>query len=175
MSKKLTVKSVSIMGILVAAEIILARFTIHTWNFKIGFSFIPIVIAAILFGPIAGGMVAAIGDIISALLFPVGAFFPGFTLTAFLTGVLFGLFLKKKATFLNVLFSVLIVQGIISQFINTFFISFLYGSPYWPLFITRISQSAVLSVVQFVFIFLISNKLIPLLKKHTELNQTQRT
>ena len=83
MSKRFNVKSVAILGILVAAEIIFARFSIHTWNLKIGFSFVPIVIAAVLYGPIAGGMVAAIGDVISAFLFPVGAYFPGFTLTAF--------------------------------------------------------------------------------------------
>lgn len=104
MSKRFNVKSVAILGILVAAEIIFARFSIHTWNLKIGFSFVPIVIAAVLYGPIAGGMVAAIGDVISAFLFPVGAYFPGFTLTAFLAGVLYGLFLKKKASFFNVLF-----------------------------------------------------------------------
>ncbi|MDE6123828.1 MAG: folate family ECF transporter S component [Eubacterium sp.] len=170
MSKRFNVKSVAILGILVAAEIIFARFSIHTWNLKIGFSFVPIVIAAVLYGPIAGGMVAAIGDVISAFLFPVGAFFPGFTLTAFLAGVLYGLFLKKKASFLNVLFCVLIIQGIISQFINTFFISYLYGSPYWPLFVTRIAQTAALGLVQLVCIYLIANKLIPLLKKRIELN-----
>ena len=170
MSKRFNVKSVAILGILVAAEIILARFSIHTWNLKIGFSFVPIVIAAVLYGPVAGGMVAAIGDVISAFLFPVGAYFPGFTLTAFLAGVLYGLFLKKKASFFNVLFCVLIIQGIISQFINTFFISYLYGSPYWPLFVTRIAQTAALGLVQLVCIYLIANKLIPLLKKRIELN-----
>ena len=170
MSKRFNVKSVAILGILVAAEIIFARFFIHTWNLKIGFSFVPIVIAAVLYGPVAGGMVAAIGDVISAFLFPVGAYFPGFTLTAFLAGVLYGLFLKKKASFFNVLFCVLIIQGIISQFINTFFISYLYGSPYWPLFVTRIAQTAALGLVQLVCIYLIANKLIPLLKKRIELN-----
>ena len=170
MHAKISAKSVSMIGIMVAMEVILARFSIHTWNLKIGFSFVPIVIAAVLYGPVAGGMVAAIGDVISAFLFPVGAYFPGFTLTAFLAGVLYGLFLKKKASFFNVLFCVLIIQGIISQFINTFFISYLYGSPYWPLFVTRIAQTAALGLVQLVCIYLIANKLIPLLKKRIELN-----
>lgn len=54
MHTKMNVRSVSVIGILVAMEIILARFSIHTWNIKIGFSFVPIVVAAILYGPIAG-------------------------------------------------------------------------------------------------------------------------
>ncbi len=142
MHTKMSVKSVSVVGLLVAMEIILARFSIHTWNIKIGFSFVPIVVAAIFYGPIAGGLVGAIGDVISAVLFPVGAYFPGFTLTAFLTGAVFGWFFRKKVSLGNVILSVLIAQVLISQVMNTYWISFLYGSPFWLLFLTRIYQTS---------------------------------
>lgn len=165
MHTRMSVKSVSIIGILVAMEIILARFSIHTWNLKIGFSFIPIVVAAIFYGPVAAGLVGAIGDIIFAFLFPVGAYFPGFTLTAFLTGVIFGWFLRKNVSVVNVVISVLIGQIVVSQFLNTYWISFLYGSPYWPLFTTRIYQTVAMSVVQIVCILLISKKLVPVLRR----------
>lgn len=165
MHTKISVKSVSVIGILVAMEIILARFSIHTWNIKIGFSFVPIVVAAILYGPVAGGLVGAVGDIISAVMFPVGAYFPGFTLTAYLTGAVFGLCFQKKVSVLNVMLSVMIVQGAISQCLNTYWISFLYGSPYWLLFATRVYQTIGMSVVQIISILLIDKKLIPVLKK----------
>ena len=55
MQTKINTKSVSIIGILVAMEIILARFSVHTWNLKIGFSFVPIAVAAIFYGPACGG------------------------------------------------------------------------------------------------------------------------
>lgn len=168
MHTKMNVKSVSVIGILVAMEIILARFSIHTWNIKIGFSFVPIVVAAILYGPVAGGLVGAIGDVMSAILFPVGAFFPGFTLTAFLTGAVFGWFLHKKVSVLNVVLSVLVGQILISQFLNTYWISFLYGSPYWLLFMTRIYQTAAMSVVQIASILLIEKRVIPVLKRLEE-------
>ena len=169
MHTKMNVKSVSVIGILVAMEIILARFSIHTWNLKIGFSFVPIVVAAILYGPIAGGLVGAIGDVISAILFPVGAYFPGFTLTAFLTGAVFGWFFRKKVSVLNVVFSVLMVQILISQFLNTYWISFLYGGRYGGLFMTRIYQTAAMSVVQIVSILLIEKKVMPVLRRQEEL------
>lgn len=165
MHTKMSVKSVSIIGILVAMEIILARFSIHTWNIKIGFSFIPVVVAAIFYGPVTAGLVGAIGDIIGFILFPVGAYFPGFTLTAFLTGAIFGCFLKKNLSVMNVVLSVLSVQIIVSQFINTYWISFLYGSPYWALFATRIYQTAAMIVVEIVCILLIVKKLVPVLKR----------
>lgn len=167
MHTKMNAKSVSMIGVLVAMEMILARFlTIHTWNLKIGFSFVPIVVAAILYGPITAGLVAAIGDVFGAILFPVGAYFPGFTLTAFLTGVVFGLFLKKNQSVRNVVGSVLVVQLLISQCINTYWISFLYGSPYAVLFATRIYQTLAMSVVQIACILLLSKKLVPVLKKY---------
>lgn len=168
MDAKISIKSVSVIGILVAMEIVLAHFSIHTWNLKIGFSFIPIVVAAIFYGPITGGVVAAVGDIISAFLFPVGPYFPGFTLTAFLTGVVFGLFLKKKTSLFWIILAVLTEQIVIGLFLNTYWISFLYGTPYIPLFVTRIYQAAALSLIQVLCILFVSKKLVPVLKDMKE-------
>ena len=166
MNQKLTVKSYSIIGALVAMEIILSRFlSIHTWNLKIGFSFVPIVVTAMLFGGVYAGLVGAIGDIIGAILFPVGPYFPGFTITAFLNGVIFAFFLKKKPTFMNIVISVLLVQIVGSLGLNTFWISMLYGSPFWPLFATRIYQTIVMSVVQIVVTYVLSKKLIPVARE----------
>ena len=117
-------------------------------------------------GTVAGGLTGAIGDVVSAILFPVGAYFPGFTLTAFLTGAVFGWFFRNKVTVLNTALSVLVVQGIISQVMNTYWISFLYGSPFWPLFLTRIYQTAGMFVVQTAGIMLIEKKLMPVLRKY---------
>ena len=87
-------KTLTLMGLLIALEIVLSRFlSINAWNIRIGFSFVPIAAAGMLLGPIPAGIVAAAADILGATLFPSGPFFPGFTLTAFLTGTLLGVFL----------------------------------------------------------------------------------
>ena len=79
-------KELITLGLLTAVEVVLSRFcSISAWNIKIGFSFVPIAIGGILFGPLGGGLVGALGDFIGAVLFPIGPYFPGFTLTAFLT------------------------------------------------------------------------------------------
>ena len=165
MHTKMSVKSISIIGILVAMEIILARFSIHTWNLKIGFSFIPVVVAAIFYGPVTAGLVGAIGDIMGYILFPVGAYFPGFTLTAFVTGMIFGFFLRKSQSVLNVVLAVLCVQIFVSQFMSTYWISFLYGSPYWALFATRIYQTAAMIAVEIISTLLIVKKVVPVLTR----------
>ena len=170
MKAKKQVKMICVTGILIAIEIVLANYLqIHTWDMKLGFGFVPVVAAAILYGPFVAGAVGAIGDVVSAFLFPVGQYFPGFTITAFLTGAVFGAFLYKKESVLNVFLSVFITQALISQFVNTYFISALYGSPYWPLFVTRLMQTGIMIAVEIVLVLLMSKKLIPVLKKQAKL------
>ena len=163
--RKFDTKTVVFMGVLTALEIILNRFlSVNAWNIKIGFNFIPIAIAAILYGPLCGGIVAALGDLVGAVLFPIGAYFPGFTLTAFLTGAVLGLFLHKKQSAVNILCAVAINQLILGLLLNSFWISVLYVSPYVPLLATRVIQCAILLPVQFIGIWMIK-RIIPLMGK----------
>ncbi len=171
MSKtRFSTRTLTTLAMLTAIEIVLSRFlSINAWNIKIGFSFVPIVVAAILYGPIAAGIVAALGDFLGAILFPIGAYFPGFTLTAFLTGCVFGFFLYRKEGeeeaggeqgerrqgWLRIIAAVGINQFILSLFLNTLWISILYGSPYGPLLATRIVQCLILAAVQLICIPLI--------------------
>jgi len=148
MSKTATRQLIT-LSILVAVEIVLNRFlSINAWNIKIGFSFVPVVIAAILFGPLQAAVVGALGDFLGAILFPIGPYFPGFTLTAFLTGLVFGVFLHKEQTLSRILGAVVIAQFVLGLFLNTYWISVLYGSPFGPLLATRVIQAALLTVVQ---------------------------
>lgn len=151
MEKKLfDIRTVVMLGLLTAMEIVLSRFcSISAWNIKIGFSFIPVAAAAILFGPLQAGTVAALGDFLGAILFPIGAYFPGFTLTAFLTGATFGLFLHKKQSAQRIGGAVVINQLVLSLLLNTLWISILYGAPFHALFLTRILQCAVSGPIQF--------------------------
>jgi ECF transporter S component (folate family) len=138
-----------VLALLIAMEIVLNRFaSIRTWNLKIGFSFIPIVVAAMLYGPLGGAAVAGIGDLIGAILFPNGPFFPGFTLTAVLTGLVFGFFLHKSQKPLPVAAAVGVNQLILSLLLNTLWISMLYGSPFFPTLVSRLPQCAILIPVQ---------------------------
>ena len=85
--KTFNTRTLVTMGLLLALEIVLSRFlSINAWNIKIGFNFVPVAVAALLYGPLGGAIVAAMGDFLGAILFPIGPYFPGFTFTAFLTG-----------------------------------------------------------------------------------------
>lgn len=156
MGKKRSARTVVYLGVLIALEIVLNRFlSINAWNIKIGFSFVPVAAAAMLFGPLAAAVVAGFGDLLGALLFPIGPYFPGFTLTAVLTGLTFGFFLAKRRGALRVLGAVAVNQLLLSLLLNTCWISVLYGSPFGALLATRAIQCAILGPVQFVVTLLL--------------------
>ena len=145
-----------LIAMLVAAQVVLSRFlSISLWNLRIGFSFVPIVLAAILLGAVPAGITAAIADLLGATLFPSGPFFPGFTLTAAVTGVLYGLFLHKKQTLPRILGAVLTTELLCSILMNTVWISMLYGTPYIALLPTRMPQAIGMTAVEIVVIRLL--------------------
>lgn len=144
-------------AILIAIEIVLNRFlSINTAGLKIGFSFVPIIIAAVLFGPVRAGIIYCIADIVGAILFPIGPYFPGFSICAFLMGMTYGVFLYKKEKvgfFRNILPPVIINNVILGLLVNTFWVSILYGSKtYWGWFIYRLPEYAVLVPVSAILI-----------------------
>ena len=165
-AKKVNIQKLVILSLLVAMEVILSRFlSISAWNIKIGFAFIPMAVAAMFYGPIAGGMVGASADFLGAILFPSGAFFPGFTVTAFLRGAVLGLCLHKKQGAGRIALAVGVNQLIFSLIFNTLWISILYGSPYVALLGTRVFQSMLMMVVQFIVISAMARLMKPMFAK----------
>jgi len=94
---KLKTKDLVIMAFLMTTEIIFTRFlAIQTPVVRIGFGFLPMSMMAILYGPFWTGLAYVACDLLGMAIFPRGVFIPGFTLTAFLTGVIYGLVLHNK-------------------------------------------------------------------------------
>ena len=66
-----------------------------TPQLRISFTFVPMALTGWLFGPVPAMAVGFCGDIIGANVFPSGSFFPGFTVTAVLSGLIYGLILYR--------------------------------------------------------------------------------
>ena len=151
--KKLNTRMITTIGVLIAIEVVLSRFlSINLWSNKIGFAFVPCALCAMLFGTGPTVILEIIADLLGATLFPSGSFFPGFTLTAALHGLSYGLLLGKKQTPLRILLVVLFNQLVLGLALNTLWITILYGSNYGALLITRSVQCLVLIPVEFVVI-----------------------
>ena len=162
---KITTGVIVRLGLLIAMEVVLSRFlSIQAWNIKIGFAFIPVVVAAMYYGPVAAGIVGAVSDFLGALIFPIGTYFPGFTFTAFLIGIIFGLFIYKEQSIKRITLAVVINQIFCSLIINTYWIHTLYGSPYIETAVSRLLQCGVLTAVQIAVTYKLATALMPALK-----------
>lgn len=155
--KKLNTKKLVMMSLLIAIQVVLSRFmSFNAWNLKIGFAFAPVALCGILMGMGPTAIMAVIADILGAVLFPSGMFFPGFTLTALLHGATYGLLLHKKQTTVRIGLAVVIDQLVLGLVLNTLWISILYGSPYWGVLISRIPQCLIMVPVEFVIITMLA-------------------
>lgn len=149
-------------ALLIALEIILSRFfSIATPIVKIGFAFLPLALIAILYGPVYAGIAAALADFLGAVLFPIGAFFPGFTLTAFLTGVTYGLFLyKRPQTLPRIICCMLVITLFLHLGLNTFWVWMISGKAIMIILPTRLVQSAIMLPIQVAGVYLAGRRII---------------
>ena len=163
-------KNLIVSAQLLALDVVLTRLlAINTPLMKIGLGFAAVALCAVLYGPWWAALTAALGDLVGALLFPTGAFFPGFTLTAACTGLIFGLCLyrRDKSLLWPILAAALNVV-LVSYLANTAMISYISGSPYTTLLKARAVQLAVMLPVQLlVLVWLKKSPALAKLLSHT--------
>lgn len=143
-------KKLIVSAQLVALDVVFTRLlAVSTPLMKIGLGFAAVALCAMLYGPWWAALVAALGDVVGALLFPTGAFFPGFTLTAACTGLLFGLCLyRRDKSLLWPILAALLNTVLVSYLANTAMISYISGTPYTTLLKARAVQLAVMLPVR---------------------------
>jgi len=155
------------VALLIALEVVLTRFcSINTTIVRIGFGFVPVAVCAMMYGPVWAGCAGALADIAGALLFPTGPFFPGFTVSAALTGVVFGLFLvKKKESDAYLVYAVLVNCVGISLLLSTYWLSVLTGTAYLNILPARVVQNLIMIPVQFLTLRLLRKGVILYLRR----------
>lgn len=150
-------------ALMAALKVVLDRFlSYNVWNQRIGFAFIAVAFSAAMLGIPWAMLTAGIGDIVGALLFPIGAYFPGFTLTAVLTALCTAIFIHKNATLPRIAASVIINQIFGSVALNTLWIAILNKSRalpfmtyYFSLLPMRAAQAVLMTVIQIIAVYLL--------------------
>ncbi|MEA5039599.1 MAG: folate family ECF transporter S component [Clostridiaceae bacterium] len=138
------------VAICVAIQVVLARFlSVQTAMLRISFEFIPAALVALLYGPwwAMGGSICA--DLLGALLFPTGPYFPGFTLSAALTGLTFGSFLYPcRKEWRRILPAVLIVTLLINICLNTYWLTMILGKGFLVMLPGRLIKNAIMIPIE---------------------------
>ncbi len=160
-------------AMLIALNLVLERLvpTYKIWSQDISFGFVAVAFAAAFLGTPYAAAVAGVGDLIGSLLFPFGAYFPGFTLTNCVYGIILAEFLYKNATPLKITICVCINKTVCSLILNTLWISIMYRGgvdAFWVVLSTRLIGTAISAIVEFIILILVfsdKSKLRALLEK----------
>ena len=112
---------------------------------RIGISDFPAMAASALFGPSLGGLFWAALDIIKYFAAPSGPYFFGFTISAAISGMIFGLFLyKRPLSIYRVFMATALNKVIVSLIMNTYWLTVLYGSAFFAILPARILTNAIM-------------------------------
>lgn len=153
-----TTRTLVSLALLCAMEIVLARFCVIwiTNSIKITFEAIPILLAGLLFGPLAGALVGTASDILGACFLSGLGWMPALTVTPILLGLFPGLLrpiLVKRVT-LPRLFAVTTPGFLLGSMIwTTCWLSFLYGTPVLTLLLARVPLYCVIAVLDTMAIY----------------------
>lgn len=172
---KISTRDLCFMAMLIAITIVLSAVSGYLRigdSIKFSISFISVYVGAALYGPIAGGTIAAIADIISFAINPTGAYIPVFTVMEFINGMFFGLFLyrdgsEKQSSFKVLIFALACVslQFLVNMFWRTYELALLYKIPFWIKFIERLPSNIIMIVCKIVVIMLFE----PYMKRFKEI------
>lgn len=153
------IKVIATCGILMALGVALKYVaSIDIGNYiRIGFSNIPNIVASYLFGPAIGCFFWGALDIIKYLIAPNGAFFPGFTISAAINGIIFGCILyKKPLSIYRVLVAQVISKVFVNICLNTLWLNILYQQAIKAILPARILSNAIMlpidTIITFVFL-----------------------
>ncbi len=152
------------VAMLLALRVVLGMFANATLpffgnNVKLSGAFLPIAIAGSAFGPVAGAVVGAFGDIISFMIVPTGgAYFPGFTISGLLTGLIYGLaFYKNRVTVFRTIIAWTVNMILVETFLAAFWLCILQGNltsgMYLTLLGTRFISVAIKCIPEILLIF----------------------
>lgn len=152
------ISTIVLVALFIALGIVLGQWSVQiTENMKIGISFVATQLTATLFGPVVGGIMGGVADILKFIIKPTGAFSILWTLNAIVGPVIYGMMLyKKKLTFLRILASKAVVAIVVNILMSCTWSAILYGNAFWAVIpakvIQQLIQVPIQSVIFYVFV-----------------------
>lgn len=146
-------------ALLIALNIIIERVpAFKSVSSHISLSVITLGFSAVYLGIGYTVTIAAMGDLLGALILPFGAYNPLFTLTNALVGLIIGVALSKRASLLNISLGVLANKIICTLLLNSLWIAIFYkGGVYaFPATIVlRLEQTIIMTATEIAVLVLL--------------------
>ena len=163
--KAITTKRLSLLAMFIALQIVLSKFLMLQLapSVRLSIDSVPILLAGIWFGPIAGGLVGALADFLGTILFPTaGAYFPLLTVAFLLIGLVAGLLsrvVKVKQSILRIALIVIPAEIIGSYLFKSFALSILIGRTFVELLAARALPVSIVMIVNTILVTVLDRML----------------
>ncbi len=169
------VRMLAFIALMIALKIVIGFIRIPVGeNLRISLTYIIVAIEGMVVGPVAGMTSAFITDNLSFILFPDGAYFPGYTLTAMLGSLFYSIFLyQKKVTWPRIILAKIMNNYLVNVLLGSLWSSMLYGKAYLVYATTSLIKNTILLPIEVILLMVVIKFIYPFLKRKNLVNNSQ--
>ena len=145
-------------GLVCAMAIVLESLPIYLLgpSLKIYFSFLAVSLGCMCYGPVVGMMAGVCTDVLGYFAgnLSMGAYFPGYTLTAVVGGLIWGLWLyPRKITVWRAIGAKICINLFCNICLNTLWLTVTGGKAMSVLLVTRVPKNLILLPIEIVLVY----------------------
>ena len=154
-------------ALICALSIVIGAFFLSVGpNLRVKFTFFFTAVGCAVYGPILGILVGGVSDILGYLLFPSGAFFPGYTLSAMAGGLIYALFLyRKRITVMRLFLAKFFVNYLVNVGLGCLWSHILFGKGYLYYASTSLIKNTLLLPLEVILLSALFAVLIPAISR----------
>ncbi len=169
------VRVLAFIAVMIALKIVIGFIRIPVGeNLRISLTYIIVAIEGMVIGPVAGMTSAFITDNLSFILFPDGAYFPGYTLTAMLGSFFYSIFLyQKKITWTRISIAKICNNYLVNVLLGSLWSSMLYGKAYLVYATTSLIKNTILLPIEIILLMVAIRFILPILKSKNLVTTSQ--
>lgn len=161
------VKMLAFIALMIALKIIVGFVRIPVGeNLRISLTYLIVAMEGMVVGPVAGMTSAFITDNLSFMLFPDGAYFPGYTITAMLGSLFYSLCLyQKNITWPRIILAKILNNYLVNVLLGSLWSSILYGKAYLVYASTSLIKNTILLPIEVILLMVVIQFIYPFLKR----------
>jgi len=170
----LSTRRLVFLALMVALNVVLSRLSIQLSQ-EVRLSvvgFLPAALAGTLLGPVYGGLTGALADVLNYLLFThvYGPYFPGYTLTALLSGLWYGYVLHdRNINWFRAALAIVPVVALGEMLLNSVWVYMMYAKTFWAKLPMRLVTNAIEIPVKTILLMGMTNLMTRMPKSYLKL------
>lgn len=135
-------------------------------NLRIYFTFFITAVGCSVYGPVLGLMTAAVTDTLNYVLFPAGAYFPGYLLSEIAGALIYSLFLyRRKITVFRLFGAKFLVNYLVNVGLGCLWNQILYGKGYLYYMVKSLIKNSLLLPIEVMAMAALFSLLLPVFSR----------